>query len=244
MLVMTKPAASDRPLEQHEPLPAETNFYSAYDWSLDPHRTVGEAIERLVGEIDRLAATPAGWQNPRSHDERVSGVAQRTYVAAARAFGENPRGAYRFVGDGDGYRKSPKAVSHAGLSLEGAVAGLSGRLFRHPGAMRMRSSVVRGIDREFICNAAIAAPVRLAGLEPLRAVRVQSAGYDLFRRAGARTAIPGAIPRQIVPGFFCSGAYGRHLFFCTAALLICRGKIIPLSPGLHQLRRGLQFPGR
>jgi len=116
--------------------------------------------------------------------------------------------------------------------------------FRHPGAMRMRSSVVRGIDREFICNAAIAAPVRLAGLEPLRAVRVQSAGYDLFRRAGARTAIPGAIPRQIVPGFFCSGAYGRHLFFCTAALLICRGKIIPLSPGLHQLRRGLQFPGR
>jgi hypothetical protein len=102
--------------------------------------------------------------NPRSHDERVSAVAQRTYVAAARAIGENPRGAYRFVGDGDGCRKSPKAESHAGLSLEGAVAGLSGRLFRHPGAMRMRSTVVRGIGQEFICNAAIAAPSDLLDL--------------------------------------------------------------------------------
>jgi hydroxymethylpyrimidine pyrophosphatase-like HAD family hydrolase len=43
-------------------LPAETNFYSAYDWCLDPHLTVGEAIERLAGEIDRLPSTPEGWQ--------------------------------------------------------------------------------------------------------------------------------------------------------------------------------------
>jgi len=62
MLIMTKPVASDRPLEQHEPLPAEKNFDSAYDWSPDPHLTVGEAMERFVGEIDRLAATLAGRQ--------------------------------------------------------------------------------------------------------------------------------------------------------------------------------------
>jgi hydroxymethylpyrimidine pyrophosphatase-like HAD family hydrolase len=44
------------------PVLAETEFYSAYDWSLDPHLTVGEAISRLAGEIDRLATAPAGWQ--------------------------------------------------------------------------------------------------------------------------------------------------------------------------------------
>jgi hydroxymethylpyrimidine pyrophosphatase-like HAD family hydrolase len=62
MLTMTKPAVSDRLPVQHELLPAETNFYSAYNWCLDPHLTVGEAIERLAGEIDRLPSTPAGWQ--------------------------------------------------------------------------------------------------------------------------------------------------------------------------------------
>src|SRR5947208_16611863 len=92
MLVMTKPAASDRPLEQHEPLPAETNFYSAYDWSLDPHRTVGEAIARLVGEIDRLAATPAGWQNPRSHDERVSACSTDIRCGCPRNWRKPARG--------------------------------------------------------------------------------------------------------------------------------------------------------
>jgi hydroxymethylpyrimidine pyrophosphatase-like HAD family hydrolase len=62
MLTMTKPAASDRLLERHEPLPAEVDFYSAYSWCLDPHLTVGEAIERLALEIDLLATVPAGWQ--------------------------------------------------------------------------------------------------------------------------------------------------------------------------------------
>src|SRR5258708_34275076 len=61
MLTMTRPEMSDRPARQ-DPLPAETNFYSAYNWCLDPHLTVGEAIERLAGEIDRLPSTPGGWQ--------------------------------------------------------------------------------------------------------------------------------------------------------------------------------------
>jgi hydroxymethylpyrimidine pyrophosphatase-like HAD family hydrolase len=62
MLTMTKPAMSERVPVQRDKLPAETNFYSAYDWCLDPHLTVGEAIERLAGEIDRLPSTPGGWQ--------------------------------------------------------------------------------------------------------------------------------------------------------------------------------------
>lgn len=62
MLTMTKPAMSDRLPARHDLLPAETNFYSAYNWCLDPHLTVGEAIERLAGEIDRLPSTPGGWQ--------------------------------------------------------------------------------------------------------------------------------------------------------------------------------------
>ncbi|WJR77313.1 HAD hydrolase family protein [Bradyrhizobium sp. NP1] len=43
-------------------LPSETDFYSAYDWCLDPHLTVGEAVERLAGEIDRLQTAQVGWQ--------------------------------------------------------------------------------------------------------------------------------------------------------------------------------------
>ena len=62
MLTVTDPAISDRLPERHDLPPAETNFYSAYDWCLDPHLTVGEAIERLADEIDRLATIPAGWQ--------------------------------------------------------------------------------------------------------------------------------------------------------------------------------------
>jgi hydroxymethylpyrimidine pyrophosphatase-like HAD family hydrolase len=62
MLTMTKPAMSDRLPVQHDLLPPETNFYSAYSWCLDPHLTVDEAVERLAGEIDRLPSTPAGWQ--------------------------------------------------------------------------------------------------------------------------------------------------------------------------------------
>ncbi|MGA2494103.1 MAG: HAD hydrolase family protein [Roseiarcus sp.] len=59
---MAEAAMSDPPPARRDPLPAETQFYSAYDWSLDPHLTVGEAIERLAGELDRLPTIPAGWQ--------------------------------------------------------------------------------------------------------------------------------------------------------------------------------------
>lgn len=62
MLTETTLTTSERPSVRFNPLPAETNFYAAYDWSLDPHLTAGDAIERLVGEIDRFATTPAGWQ--------------------------------------------------------------------------------------------------------------------------------------------------------------------------------------
>jgi hydroxymethylpyrimidine pyrophosphatase-like HAD family hydrolase len=62
MLTTVTPATADPSRLQHNLLPAETDFYCDYDWSLDPHLTVGEAIGRLTGEIDRLAATPAGWQ--------------------------------------------------------------------------------------------------------------------------------------------------------------------------------------
>src|SRR6202158_3744089 len=62
MLAKTKTAMSDRLPLRHDPLPAETNFYSAYNWCLDPHLTVGEAIECLAGEIARLPSTPEGWQ--------------------------------------------------------------------------------------------------------------------------------------------------------------------------------------
>ena len=62
MLTMTKPAMSDRVPARNELLPEETSFYSAYDWCLDPHLTVGEAIEHLAVEINRLPTTPAGWQ--------------------------------------------------------------------------------------------------------------------------------------------------------------------------------------
>lgn len=62
MLATTQPAIADRLPLRHDPLPTETNFYSAYDWCLDPHLTFGETIERLAGEIDRLPSTPAGWQ--------------------------------------------------------------------------------------------------------------------------------------------------------------------------------------
>jgi hydroxymethylpyrimidine pyrophosphatase-like HAD family hydrolase len=62
MLTVTKPALSDRLPAQQDLLPAETRFYSGYNWCLDPHLTVGEAIERLASEIGRLPSTPAGWQ--------------------------------------------------------------------------------------------------------------------------------------------------------------------------------------
>jgi hydroxymethylpyrimidine pyrophosphatase-like HAD family hydrolase len=43
-------------------LPAELDFYLAYNWCLDPHPTVREAIDHLRAEIDRLKIVPEGWQ--------------------------------------------------------------------------------------------------------------------------------------------------------------------------------------
>jgi hydroxymethylpyrimidine pyrophosphatase-like HAD family hydrolase len=61
-LTVAKPALSERVARRYNLLPAETNFYSAYEWCLDPHLTAGEAVERLVLEIDSLSGTPEGWQ--------------------------------------------------------------------------------------------------------------------------------------------------------------------------------------
>src|SRR5712671_3784393 len=52
------------------PLAAELAFYESYAWCLNPHLTVGQAIDRLHHEIDRLAAVPHGWQT----DEVVTNV--------------------------------------------------------------------------------------------------------------------------------------------------------------------------
>jgi hydroxymethylpyrimidine pyrophosphatase-like HAD family hydrolase/adenine/guanine phosphoribosyltransferase-like PRPP-binding protein len=52
-----KPAALRAPQ-----LPSESDFYAAYDWSLDPHLTCEEAIDRLAHELDRLPDAPPGWQ--------------------------------------------------------------------------------------------------------------------------------------------------------------------------------------
>ena len=43
-------------------LPAEVEFYSAYDWCLDPHLTFRDAVGRLRGELERFMVVPKGWQ--------------------------------------------------------------------------------------------------------------------------------------------------------------------------------------
>ncbi|SHJ44107.1 Hydroxymethylpyrimidine pyrophosphatase [Bradyrhizobium lablabi] len=106
MLTLTKPAMFDRLPARHDALPAETNFYSAYNWCLDPHLTVGEAIERLADEIDRLPSTPGGWQTSEvvtnvfllscgllnAVDEHLRGPTLRMPRAlAARALGRSAR---------------------------------------------------------------------------------------------------------------------------------------------------------
>ena len=62
----------DLPVDTHSPartrpapdavLPAELDFYEAYDWCLNPHLRVGEAMSRLAAEIARFEAVPEGWQ--------------------------------------------------------------------------------------------------------------------------------------------------------------------------------------
>jgi hydroxymethylpyrimidine pyrophosphatase-like HAD family hydrolase len=62
MLMLERQAIIDRSAMVLDPSPAETNFYSAYDWCLDPHLTLGEAIERLAVEFERLGDVEPGWQ--------------------------------------------------------------------------------------------------------------------------------------------------------------------------------------
>jgi hydroxymethylpyrimidine pyrophosphatase-like HAD family hydrolase len=52
----------ERASTRQDLLAAELDFYSAYDWCLDPHLTICEAIDHLRGEIDRLKIVPEGWQ--------------------------------------------------------------------------------------------------------------------------------------------------------------------------------------
>src|SRR5437763_979139 len=62
MLMLERQAIVDRSAMALDPLPSETKFYSAYDWCLDPHLTLGEAIERLAVEFERLGDVEPGWQ--------------------------------------------------------------------------------------------------------------------------------------------------------------------------------------
>jgi len=62
----------ERPTARLGPLASETDFYAAYEWSLDPHLTCEDAIGQLARELDRLADAPAGWQREE--------VATNTYL--------------------------------------------------------------------------------------------------------------------------------------------------------------------
>jgi hypothetical protein len=62
MLTPVTPMLMEQASTRHDLLPAELDFYSAYDWCLDPHLTFREAIDHLRGEIDRLKVVPEGWQ--------------------------------------------------------------------------------------------------------------------------------------------------------------------------------------
>src|SRR6185437_12379235 len=65
----------DNPTENNTPLPgqvlaAEREFYEGYEWCLNPHLTVGKAIEPLRDEICKSSNLPPGWQS----DEAVTNV--------------------------------------------------------------------------------------------------------------------------------------------------------------------------
>jgi hydroxymethylpyrimidine pyrophosphatase-like HAD family hydrolase len=55
--------------------PTEVAFYGSYDWSLNPHLTVDEAVDRLGGEIDRLGSVSRDW--------RLDEVATNVFLLAA-----------------------------------------------------------------------------------------------------------------------------------------------------------------
>src|SRR5579862_2839994 len=52
----------DKALLRAGALPAELDFYESYAWCLNPHLTVGETIDHLCEETERLAIMPPGWQ--------------------------------------------------------------------------------------------------------------------------------------------------------------------------------------
>jgi len=62
MVTTTGPANRDEISLQYDPFADEAAFYSTYDWSLDPHLTFGEAVQRLGDEIGRLSGVQAEWQ--------------------------------------------------------------------------------------------------------------------------------------------------------------------------------------
>jgi len=60
MLAAVTPTSTHEVPPHQEMLPAEADFYADYDWCLDPHLTIGEATDRLRGEIGRLDVAPDG----------------------------------------------------------------------------------------------------------------------------------------------------------------------------------------
>ena len=72
MLTPVTPMLTEQASTRHDLLPAELDFYSAYDWCLDPHLTIREAIDHLRGEIDRLKVVPEGWQTGEVISARIA----------------------------------------------------------------------------------------------------------------------------------------------------------------------------
>ncbi len=67
MLMPVAPSLEDRTTAKDRStavdlLPAEIDFYSAYDWCLDPHLTFRDAIDHLHDELERFDVVPKGWQ--------------------------------------------------------------------------------------------------------------------------------------------------------------------------------------
>ena len=62
MLTPVTPVLTEAVSARRELLPTELEFYSSYNWCLDPHLTFREAIGHLRGEIDRFNSLPQGWQ--------------------------------------------------------------------------------------------------------------------------------------------------------------------------------------
>jgi len=59
---MRSPTPAKQPTAWPDLPPAELEFYSAYEWCLDPHLTIRTATDHLRSEIDRLKIVPHGWQ--------------------------------------------------------------------------------------------------------------------------------------------------------------------------------------